>query len=316
MTRKGLSLQEVKPLLAGVVNIQFTPFKSESEIDEKALRMHTQFMIEGGIVKGKGVLVIGGSNGEGFSLSEKEYHQLIDVVVEAADGRVPIVVGCIRPATQPVISLAKYAQQAGADAIMVLAPHYYANPKHDLVYEHFNTIAEATDIGIMIYNNPGITGLDMPLDLLERLAEIDNIVALKETTSNMFRLRQVVHRFKERFTINANTYRWMMPLDYQLGIRGFNNYFANFDPAFALKMHEIGMSIDFEACQKLWLRTIDLYKYCFAGDMYRATAFGKEMVRISGLSMGDYTRLPLQRPTKEEHEQLKKLMKKAGLGIG
>jgi 4-hydroxy-tetrahydrodipicolinate synthase len=185
MTRKGLSPQEVKPLLEGVVIIQFTPFKSENEIDEKALQIHTQFMIEGGIVKGKGVLVIGGSNGESFSLSEKEYHNLIDIVVEAADGRVPIVVGCIRPATQSVISLAKYAQQAGADAIMVLAPHYYANPKHDLVYEHFNTIAEATDIGIMIYNNPGVTGLDMPLDLLERLAEIDNIVALKETTSNM-----------------------------------------------------------------------------------------------------------------------------------
>jgi dihydrodipicolinate synthase/N-acetylneuraminate lyase len=108
----------------------------------------------------------------------------------------------------------------------------------------------------------------------------------------------------------------MMPLDYQLGIRGFLNHFGNIDPAFALNMHEIGMSMDFEACQKLWLRMIDLYEYCFTGDWYRATAFGKEMVRISGLSMGDYTRLPLQRPTKEEHEQLKKLMKKAGLGIG
>ena len=208
---KGLSPQEVKPLLAGVLNIQFTPFKSATEIDEVALRKHTEFMIEGGIVKGMGVQVIGGSNGEGFSLSEHEYRVLIDTVVSAAAGKVPIIVGCTRPATQPVIELAKYCKQAGADGIMVLAPHYYPGPSHDVVYKHFKAIADAVDIGIMVYNNPGVTGLDMPIELLDRLAEIENIVALKEITPNMFKLRRAAQRYKDRFTINANTYRWMMP---------------------------------------------------------------------------------------------------------
>jgi 4-hydroxy-tetrahydrodipicolinate synthase len=306
--------EEVKPLLTGVINIQFTPFKSETEIDEDALRAHTAYMIEGGIQEGVGVQVIGGSNGEGFSLSENEYHHLIDTVVEVADGRVPIVVGCTRPATVPVIALAKYAEQAGADAIMVLAPHYYPNPSHDLVVKHFRAIAEATNIGIMVYNNPGVTGLDMPIPLIERLAEIQNIVAFKETTSNMFKLRQVAYHFKDRFSINANTYRWMMPLDYQLGIKGFNNYFGNIDPVFAIEMHRIGESGDFDSCHELWTRMIDLYNYSFAGDMYKATAYGKEMVRIAGISMGDHTRIPLLRPGKEEREHLKRLMQKAGIG--
>jgi len=309
---KGLSPKEVKPLLAGVLNIQFTPFKSATEIDEVALREHTEFMIKGGIVKGKGVQVIGGSNGEGFSLSEHEYATLIDTVVSVSAGRVPIVVGCTRPATQPVIELAKYAKQAGADCVMVLAPHYYPGPSHDLVYQHFKAIADAVDIGIMIYNNPGVTGLDMPIELLDRLAGIDSIVALKETTSNMFKLRRAAQRYKDRFTLNANTYRWMMPLDYQIGVKGFNTYFGNINPRLAIKMHETGLTGDFEKNNDLWLRMMDLYAYAFAGDMYRATAYGKEMVRLAGLSMGDYTRLPLRNVTEEERKTLRKLMEQAG----
>lgn len=315
MSKKGLSPQEVKPLLTGVINIQFTPFKSATEIDEAALVEHTRFMIDGGIVKGKGVQVIGGSNGEGFSLSDAEYRSLIDIVVDTADGRVPIVVGCVHPGTRPVIELAKYAQQAGADAVMVLAPHYYPNPSPDLVYNHFKALADETDIGIMIYNNWRVTGLDMQIELLERLAEIDNIVALKETTANMFKLRSVIHHFKDRFSYNANTYRWMMPLDYQFGIQGFNTYFGNCDPSFAIEMHEIGASGDFEKNDALWKKMVDMYNFAFAGDMYRATAFGKEMVRLVGLSMGDHTRLPLQPVTDEEREQLRKLMMQAGLGF-
>jgi 4-hydroxy-tetrahydrodipicolinate synthase len=315
MSQKGLSPQEVKPLLAGVVNIQYTPFKSASEIDQEALRENTRFMIEGGIVKGRGVQVIGGSNGEGFSLSNEEYRQLIDIVVDEAAGRVPICVGCIRPATEPVIELVKYAEEAGADAVMILPPHYYPNPSDDLVYEHFKAIANATNIGIVIYNNPGVTGKDLSAEALTRLAEIENIVALKETTSNMFKLREVVYRLGVRFTINANTYRWMMPLDYQLGVAGFNSIFANNDPVFALEMHEAALSGDFERNHEIWTRTLDLYKFVFTKGMYKATAYGKEMARIAGQPMGSYERLPLQRPNEEERLKLRQLMEKAGMAV-
>ena len=122
MAKKGMSREEVKPLLSRVINIQFTPFKSATEIDVDALRTHTNYIIEGGIVSGKGVTVIGGSNGEGFSLSDDEYHTLIDVTVEAAAGRVPVVVGVVRPATQPVIELAKYAEELKEAGLASLTP--------------------------------------------------------------------------------------------------------------------------------------------------------------------------------------------------
>ena len=315
MSRNRLTPQEVKPLLVGLINIQFTPFKSATEIDEEALRYNTRFMIEGGIVTGRGVQVIGGSNGEGFSLSGDEYKRLIDIVVDEAAGRVPICVGCLRPATEPVIELAKYAEEAGADALMILPPHYYPNPSDEVVYKHFKAIADATNIGIMIYNNPGVTGKDLSVEALTRLAEIENIVALKEITRNMFKLREVAYRLGDRFILNANTYRWMMPLDYQLGLVGHNNFFGNIDPAFALRMEDVDMSGDFERSHELWTRSLDLYKFVFAGDMYRATAFGKEMARIAGQPMGSYERLPLQRPSEEERLKLRQLMEKAGMTV-
>lgn len=315
MSRKGLTRQEVKPLLAGVVNIQLTPFKSATEIDEEALRDNTRFMIEGGIVTGQGVQVIGGSNGEGFSLSDEEYKQLIDIVIDEAAGRVPIVVGCLRSATEPVIKLAQYAERAGADAVMILAPYYYPDPSDDVVYEHFKAIADAIDIGIVIYNNLRVTGKDLSMDLLARLAEIDGIVALKETTSNMFLLREIVHKLGDRFTINTNTYRWMMPLDYQLGVVGFNSIFGNADPAFALEMHNAALGGDFERCHHIWIRAFELYKFTIAKGMYWLTAYAKEMARIAGRPMGSYERLPLQRPGEQERLMLRQMMQQAGITV-
>lgn len=315
VTRRGLSRKEVKLLLRGVINIQFTPFRSADEIDEQALRDNTRFMVEGGIVAGKGAQVIGGSNGEGFSLSDEEYRQLIDIVVDEAKGRVPIVVACIRLGTEPVIELARYAEQAGADAVMVLAPFYYPNPSDEVVYQHYKAIADATNIGIMIYNNATITGKDMSFDCLKRLADIENIIALKETTGNMIKLREVAQKLGDRFTLNANTYRVISPLDYLFGVAGHNNYIANYDPKTALEVGAAAASGDFQRCHKIWERSLNLYKYIFTGDMYRMTSFGKEMSRIVGRPMGNFERPPLQRPDATERQKLKELMIESGIKV-
>lgn len=315
MSKKGLTPQEAKPLLAGVVNIMFTPFKSAAEIDEKAVRSNIRYMIEGGIVKGRGVQVIGGSIGEGYSLSDDEYKQLIEIAVEEADGEVPICVGCIRPTTEPVIRIAKLAEEGGADCVMVLAPHYVPDCPPDLVYAHYKALADATDIGIMIYDNPGVAGLDMPVDLLARLGEIDNIIALKEVTRDMFKMREVAYKLSERFTLNTATYRWMMPFDYQIGVHGFNTMFGNIDPSYPLQVHDAASKVDFERCHEIWTNTLPLYKYVYTQPAYVAIAWGKEMARIAGRPMGSYERLPLQRPGEEVRTKLREVMEKAGMAV-
>lgn len=313
--QRTLSPQELKPLLVGVNNIQFTPFKSATEIDEEALRDNTRFMIENGIVTSRGVQVIGGSNGEGFSLTMEEYQRLIDVVVEEAAGRVPICVGCVRPATEPVIRIAEYAEAAGADGIMVLAPHYYPNCRPDVVYAHFKAIADATRIGIMIYNNPTVTGQDLSIDLYCRLAEIENIVAIKECTSSMAKLREVIYRFKDRFAIIPNATRYLMPFDYQLGAVGFITIYGNIDPAYALEMHDVCMRGDLTRAQEMWASALALSNFLYMGGLDRLTALGKEMARLAGRPMGSYERLPIRRISEEDRIQLRQLMTQVGMAL-
>ncbi len=313
MYKRRLSPQEVKPLLVGVGNIQFTPFKSASEIDEEALRAHTRFMIEGGIVEGRGMQTICGSNGEGFSMSDAEFKQAVEAVVDEAAGRVPIIAGCIRPATEPVIQLARISEEAGADCLMVLAPHYYPNAEPDVVFAHFKAVADATNVGIMIYNNAAVAGQDMSVDLLERLAEIDNVVALKDTTANVPKLYETIYRLKDRLSIIPSITRYIMPLDYMRGSKGVITIFGNWDPAYALKMHDLAQSGDIKARQEMQIKAREFLNFIYAGGAARLSAVGKEMCRIVGLSMGDYERLPLQRPSEEDRLKLRDLAKKAGM---
>src|SRR5688572_24666527 len=106
MPRSAYAPAQLKPLLGGVVNMQFTPYDAAGDLDVPALRAHTHFMIESGIVTGRGVQVIGAQAGDGFYLSDREYGQLIDVVVKETGGRVPLGVGCARPTTRAVVDLA------------------------------------------------------------------------------------------------------------------------------------------------------------------------------------------------------------------
>jgi len=309
--------EEVKSLMRGVINVQLTPFKSATELDEEALRDNTQFMIENGIVEGRGVLTIGGSCGEGFSLSEAEYKQLIDAVVQEADGRVPVCVGCVRPATQLVIELAKYAEEAGADCIMVLAPHYFPNEPEDVVYAHFKAVADATDIPIMIYNNLPSTGQDLSVALLRRLAEIDQIVACKECTPRIDKLREEAFYLAERFAILPCLTPWTMPFDYQLGVAGFITWFANFNPAYALEIHDVCLAHDFARAQEIYDRSRPLDTYIRAavraGGVSREIALVKEMCRLAGRPMGEVERLPIVRPSEDERRELHRLMTEVGL---
>jgi 4-hydroxy-tetrahydrodipicolinate synthase len=274
-------------------------------------------MIDNGIVNGRGVLAIGGSTGEGFSLSEAEYRQLIDIVVEEADGRVPLCVGCVRPTTQPVIALARYAEEAGADCVMLLAPHYYPHEPEDVVFAHLKAVADATDMPIMVYNNPPATGQDLSVDLLRRLAEIEQIVALKECTPRTDKLREVAFYLADRFALLPCATPRTMPFDYQLGAVGFITWFANLNPAYALEIHDVCLAHDFTRGQEIYARSRPLNAYIEAAvrarGLDREIALVKEMCRLAGRPMGAVERLPIVRPSEEERRELRHLMIEAGL---
>ncbi len=161
-----------------------TPFKNGS-LDEKAFRS----FIDWQITEGTSGLVPVGTTGESPTLSHAEHHEVVEWCVDQAKGRVPVVAGAGSNSTHEAIALAEHAEEAGADAVLVVTP-YYNKPTQEGLYQHFKAINDAIGIPIIIYNIPPRSVIDMSVDTMQRLFELKNIAGVKDATANMVRISQ------------------------------------------------------------------------------------------------------------------------------
>jgi len=161
-----------------------TPFKNGG-VDEAAFRN----IVEWQITEGTNGLVPVGTTGESPTLSHDEHNKVVDWCVDQAKGRVPIVAGAGSNSTKEAIDLAKHAEKAGADAVLVVTP-YYNKPTQEGMYQHFKAINDAIGIPIIIYNIPARSVIDMSVDTMKRLFELKNIAGVKDATANMARTSQ------------------------------------------------------------------------------------------------------------------------------
>jgi 4-hydroxy-tetrahydrodipicolinate synthase len=161
-----------------------TPFKNGG-VDEAAFRN----IVEWQITEGTNGLVPVGTTGESPTLSHDEHNKVVDWCVDQAKGRVPVVAGAGSNSTKEAIDLAKHAEKAGADAVLVVTP-YYNKPTQEGMYQHFKAINDAIGIPIIIYNIPPRSVIDMSVDTMKRLFELKNIAGVKDATANMARTSQ------------------------------------------------------------------------------------------------------------------------------
>lgn len=160
----------------GVYPAMVTPLNKNLEIDENGLRYEVDFLI-GSHVHG---LVALGSSGEFPYLTVDEKKRVIDIVVEQTNGRIPVVVCTSSMGTDEVILLSRYAQERGADGIMINLPLYYPLTDED-VFNHYQAVSKAVELPILLYDFPHLTHLDMSLELISKLSYLDNVVGVKET---------------------------------------------------------------------------------------------------------------------------------------
>src|SRR5512134_1971756 len=156
-----------------------TPFR-DGRLDRGALRK----LVAWQIASGTDGIVPCGTTGESATLSFEEHEAVIDLVVAAAAGRVPVIAGTGSNNTREAILLTRYAKRAGADAALVITP-YYNKPTQEGLYRHFRAVAEAADIPLILYNVPGRTGVNMSADTVARLAGIRTVVGVKEASGNL-----------------------------------------------------------------------------------------------------------------------------------
>jgi len=161
-----------------------TPFNNGS-VDEKAFRG----LVDWQIAEGTNGLVPVGTTGESPTLSHEEHNEVVEWCVEQAKGRVPVVAGAGSNSTREAIALAQHAEEAGADAVLVVTP-YYNKPTQEGLYQHFKAINDAIGIPIIIYNIPPRSVIDMSVETMKRLFELKNIAGVKDATANMVRVSQ------------------------------------------------------------------------------------------------------------------------------
>lgn len=185
--------------LQGCGTALVTPFRSDGSVDENALHAHVQWQIANGV----SLLVPCGTTGEAATLTEQEWLRVIEVTVAAAAGRVPVFAGATHNAThQAVINVKKLEKVTGLTGVLVANP-YYNKPGQRGQFEHFKAVAEATALPIMLYNIPGRTGTNLEPETVLRLAEIQNIVAIKESSGNLQQITDLLTQAPRAFRVFA-----------------------------------------------------------------------------------------------------------------
>lgn len=201
-----------------------TPMRPDGAVDNEALDALVEFHVE----NGSDAIIAMGTTGESATLDEKEHCDVVRRVVERAAGRIPVIAGTGSNSTREAIDLTRCAMHAGADACLLVTP-YYNKPTQEGLYLHFRAIAETVSIPQILYNVPGRTAVDMLPETVERLADIPNIVGIKEATGDLARGQEIMRRCGERLDVYSGDDATAMEL-ILLGAKGNISVTANVAP--------------------------------------------------------------------------------------
>jgi len=179
-----------------ILTAMVTPFDQNDEIDFNATKNLINYLID----NGTDGLVVAGTTGESPTLTTEEKVELFKFVVEVVNGRVPVIAGTGSNNTRASISLTKLAEKTGVDGIMLVAP-YYNKPSQEGLYQHFRAIAESTSLPVMLYNIPGRSVVNMSVETVVRLAQIPNIVSIKDASGNLDAMTEIISQTPRDFSL-------------------------------------------------------------------------------------------------------------------
>jgi 4-hydroxy-tetrahydrodipicolinate synthase len=243
-------------MFSGTFTALVTPFRN-GEVDVEALEGMVEFQIQHGVSG----LVPCGTTGETPAMSEAEDRVVVETVVRVANGRVPIVAGTGSNSTDMAIKYTRMAQEVGADASLQVAP-YYNKPTQEGLFRHFAAIAESTDLPLVLYNIPGRTGVTISAETMARLAEIPNIVGVKDSTLSMNMVADVISRCGEDFSVLSGDDPMTLPL-VALGGRGVISVASNVAPGVVSDMVRALLEGDWERGRELHYELLPLFRALF-----------------------------------------------------
>jgi len=235
-----------------------TPFREDGSVDVATLEALARWQVERGIHG----LVPCGTTGEGATLRSDEHRLVIETVVRAAAGRVPVIAGCGTNDTRTTIEAAVRSAAAGAQALLVVTP-YYNKPNRSGMLDHYRAVADAVDLPIVPYNVPGRTGQNLGADGILSLAAIPGVVGVKEAAANLEQLAAIVERRPEGFAVLSGDDALALPA-VALGADGVISVVSNEAPAEMATMMDAALRGDFAAARTVHYRLLPLMRANFA----------------------------------------------------
>ncbi len=289
-------------MFKGSIVALVTPFK-KGKVDYKALQKLVDFHVKAGT----NAILPCGTTGESATLSMEEHADVIEAVVSAAAGRIPVIAGTGANNTKEAIELTRHAKKAGADGSLQVCP-YYNKPTQEGLYRHFKTIAEEVDIPIILYNIPSRTGINMSVDTIVRLSQLKNIVAIKEASGNVSQMAEIKRRCGDKLILLSGDDALTLPV-LSVGGEGVISVVANILPEKVVQMICAWKNKEFERALDVYFELMPLVKAMFleTNPIPVKTAMG-----LMGM-INPELRLPLCEMSKENLEKLKKVLRSYGL---
>ncbi len=261
-----------------------TPFTESGKVDEKGINELVEFHIK----NGTDGIVPCGTTGESPTLSHEEHKRVVEITIKAVSGRIPVIAGTGSNSTREALDLTSHAKEAGADGALIVVP-YYNKPTQKGLYLHYKEIADNVDIPIIVYNVPSRTGVNLLPETLAKLAELENIVAVKEASGNLEQMAQIVELCGDKITLLSGDDKLILPV-LSIGGKGVISVVANIIPADVANMVREFEKGNYQTAQNIFISKV----YPLSSAMFYETnpIPVKTSVRLMGLPAGNL-RLPL-----------------------
>jgi len=329
-----LEPQEFRKRCRGILPVQFCPYTEDrGAINVEALRSNTEFLVDFTLEGNRDLIIMtNGSTTEFYANSIEEQKTVIKTVVETVDGRVPVIAGVSQAGTRETIKMAKYAEEVGADCVMVVTP-YYHTPFAEGMYQHYKSIAEAVKIAVIIYNNPAVSAAMIDPQLTARLAEMENIVAIKDNSPlavEWFMKAKLIDEEKMALCIGTGEINYVAAAAFGFRYKGFITALANYAPQISYSVYEaVEKDRDFEKAYNILVERVaplvEFMARCIArrrktsilpygfGGAYIYQAVGKAAMDLIPDLYGGPCRLPMEELTEEEKRELEEVLRKIGI---
>ncbi len=287
-------------MFEGVIPALITPFDNELKVDFRGIEKNIEFL-----EKHVDAFVPAGTTGEAATLSYQEHIEVVKYVVEVS--KLPVIGGAGSNSTREAVFLAKEVEKAGANAAMLVTP-YYNKPNPEGLFIHYKTVAEAISIPIIIYNVPSRTACNISPDVVEKLAEIDNIIGIKEASGNLKQVCEIIRRTPDNFIVLSGDDFLTLPI-LCLGGNGVISVAANVAPELMKELYSAYKDGNLNKAKEIHYKLLPLYSALFIDTNPIPV---KKALELMGMPAGK-PRPPLVELSKDKTEKLKEVLKSLGL---